>query len=208
MGRTPCCDKEHKSKGAWSREEDELLINYIKLHGEGNWRSLPKPAGLLRCGKSCRLRWVNYLRPNLKKGNFTKEETDQIIHLHSLLGNKWSQIATRLPGRTDNEIKNYWNSHLKGYLYAIGIDPVTHQTTTTQPANSHVTTHSTPQIYYFNVFLNSKLQISTHDGQVSDCNITEESPPQLNLNLSMAPPSQPQDAPIAERQEHVLSTKN
>ncbi|MED6186942.1 hypothetical protein PIB30_071579 [Stylosanthes scabra] len=127
MGRSPCCEKEHTNKGAWTKEEDERLINYIKLHGEGCWRSLPKAAGLLRCGKSCRLRWINYLRPDLKRGNFTEEEDELIINLHSLLGNKWSLIAARLPGRTDNEIKNYWNTHIKRKLYSRGIDPQTHR---------------------------------------------------------------------------------
>ncbi|XP_057731656.1 myb-related protein 308-like [Arachis stenosperma] len=127
MGRSPCCEKEHTNKGAWTKEEDERLINYIKIHGEGCWRSLPKAAGLLRCGKSCRLRWINYLRPDLKRGNFTEEEDELIINLHSLLGNKWSLIAARLPGRTDNEIKNYWNTHIKRKLYSRGIDPQTHR---------------------------------------------------------------------------------
>nr|QOV09160.1 MYB protein [Forsythia suspensa] len=113
MGRSPCCEKAHTNKGAWTKEEDDRLIAYIRAHGEGCWRSLPKAAGLLRCGKSCRLRWINYLRPDLKRGNFTEEEDELIIKLHSLLGNKWSLIAGRLPGRTDNEIKNYWNSWIK-----------------------------------------------------------------------------------------------
>ncbi|CAA2944471.1 myb-related 330-like [Olea europaea subsp. europaea] len=126
MGRSPCCDKAHTNKGAWTKEEDQRLINYIRLHGEGCWRSLPKAAGLLRCGKSCRLRWINYLRPDLKRGNFTEEEDDIIIKLHSLLGNKWSLIAARLPGRTDNEIKNYWNTHIKRKLISHGIHPQTH----------------------------------------------------------------------------------
>ncbi|KAF7840192.1 myb-related protein 308-like [Senna tora] len=127
MGRSPCCEKEHTNKGAWTKEEDQRLISYINQHGEGCWRSLPKAAGLLRCGKSCRLRWINYLRPDLKRGNFTDEEDDLIINLHSLLGNKWSLIAARLPGRTDNEIKNYWNTHIKRKLYSRGIDPQTHR---------------------------------------------------------------------------------
>ncbi|XP_047332687.1 myb-related protein 308-like [Impatiens glandulifera] len=126
MGRSPCCEKAHTNKGAWTKEEDDRLIAYIRAHGEGCWRSLPKAAGLLRCGKSCRLRWINYLRPDLKRGNFTDEEDELIIKLHSLLGNKWSLIAARLPGRTDNEIKNYWNTHIKRKLLNRGIDPVTH----------------------------------------------------------------------------------
>lgn len=88
MGRSPCCEKAHTNKGAWTKEEDQLLIDYIRIHGEGCWHSLPKAAGLLRCGKSCRLRWINYLRPDLKRGNFTEEDDELIIKLHSLLGNK------------------------------------------------------------------------------------------------------------------------
>ncbi|XP_058215542.1 myb-related protein 308-like [Rhododendron vialii] len=127
MGRSPCCEKAHTNKGAWTKEEDDRLIAYIRAHGEGCWRSLPKAAGLLRCGKSCRLRWINYLRPDLKRGNFTEEEDELIIKLHSLLGNKWSLIAGRLPGRTDNEIKNYWNTHIRRKLMNRGIDPATHR---------------------------------------------------------------------------------
>ncbi|GAB4861450.1 hypothetical protein Ancab_036652 [Ancistrocladus abbreviatus] len=127
MGRAPCCEKAHTNKGAWTKEEDQRLIDYIRVHGEGCWRALPKAAGLLRCGKSCRLRWINYLRPDLKRGNFTEEEDELIIKLHSLLGNKWSLIAGRLPGRTDNEIKNYWNTHIKRKLLSRGLDPQTHR---------------------------------------------------------------------------------
>ncbi|KAL6517423.1 hypothetical protein OROMI_033124 [Orobanche minor] len=134
MGRSPCCEKAHTNKGAWTKEEDDRLIGYIRAHGEGCWRSLPKAAGLLRCGKSCRLRWINYLRPDLKRGNFTEDEDEIIIKLHSLLGNKWSLIAGRLPGRTDNEIKNYWNTHIRRKLLIRGIDPTTHRPTMNEAA--------------------------------------------------------------------------
>ncbi|XP_057974915.1 transcription factor MYB58-like [Malania oleifera] len=115
-GRAPCCDKARVKKGPWTQAEDLRLISFIQKHGHPNWRALPKQAGLLRCGKSCRLRWINYLRPDIKRGNFTPEEADTIINLHYSLGNKWSKIAAQLPGRTDNEIKNYWNTHLKKRL--------------------------------------------------------------------------------------------
>ncbi|XP_023741633.1 transcription factor MYB111 [Lactuca sativa] len=112
MGRAPCCEKVGLKRGRWTAQEDEILSNYIQAHGEGCWRSLPKNAGLLRCGKSCRLRWINYLRSDVRRGNISKEEEDVITRLHVSLGNRWSLIAAHLPGRTDNEIKNYWNSHL------------------------------------------------------------------------------------------------
>ncbi|KAG4169932.1 hypothetical protein ERO13_A12G113400v2 [Gossypium hirsutum] len=127
MGRAPCCSKVGLHRGPWTPREDTLLVKYIQAHGEGHWRSFPKKAGLLRCGKSCRLRWMNYLRPDIKRGNITPDEEDLIIRLHSLLGNRWSLIAGRLPGRTDNEIKNYWNTHLSKRLLSQGTDPNTHK---------------------------------------------------------------------------------
>ncbi|KAG9155010.1 hypothetical protein Leryth_012183 [Lithospermum erythrorhizon] len=123
MGKAPCCSKVGLHRGPWSSKEDMLLTNYVQTHGEGQWRALPNKAGLLRCGKSCRLRWMNYLRPGIKRGNISIDEEDLIVRLHKLLGNRWSLIAGRLPGRTDNEIKNYWNTHLIKKLRDEGIEP-------------------------------------------------------------------------------------
>ncbi|GMI64016.1 myb domain protein 42 [Hibiscus trionum] len=127
MGRQPCCEKFGVKKGPWTAEEDKKLINFILTNGHCCWRAVPKLAGLRRCGKSCRLRWTNYLRPDLKRGLLSEAEEQMVIDLHSRLGNRWSKIAARLPGRTDNEIKNHWNTHIKKKLIKMGIDPTTHE---------------------------------------------------------------------------------
>ncbi|GLJ43292.1 hypothetical protein SUGI_0899000 [Cryptomeria japonica] len=117
MGRAPCCDKANVKKGPWSPEEDSKLKAYIEKHGTGgNWIALPQKVGLKRCGKSCRLRWLNYLRPNIKHGGFSEEEDNIICGLYISIGSRWSIIAAQLPGRTDNDIKNYWNTRLKKKL--------------------------------------------------------------------------------------------
>eukprot|EP01018_Ginkgo_biloba_P007580 Gb_22885 [translate_table: standard] len=139
MGRSACCSKDQGlNRGAWTAKEDMILSEYIKTHGHGGWKSLPRKAGLKRCGKSCRLRWLNYLRPDIKRGNISPEEEELIIKMHGLLGNRWSLIAGRLPGRTDNEIKNYWNTHLSKKLLLMS-DELDHKTekTVEDIHNSH-----------------------------------------------------------------------
>nr|AKV16373.1 MYB4 [Fagopyrum tataricum] len=204
--RKPCCDKEAGiNKGAWSKQEDQKLIDYISAHGEGCWRSLPKAAGLLRCGKSCRLRWINYLRPDIKRGNFAQDEEDLIIKLHALLGNRWSLIAGRLPGRTDNEVKNYWNSHIRKKLIKMGIDPNNHKPQQHLPI-LHPPTSRTSQI------TNSSGSGSMEDASKPDegishvlvSTIDQESsatPLDLNLDLTIAMPPSPSIRRILKREE-------
>nr|GMD64557.1 transcription factor RAX2-like [Ipomoea batatas] len=130
MGRAPCCDKSKVKKGPWSPEEDAKLKDFIDKNGTGgNWIALPQKAGLKRCGKSCRLRWLNYLRPNIKHGEFSEEEDRVICSLYATIGSRWSIIAAQLPGRTDNDIKNYWNTKLKKKLMTFCSS--SHTTTTT-----------------------------------------------------------------------------
>ncbi|KAK9168596.1 hypothetical protein Syun_000736 [Stephania yunnanensis] len=105
-------------KGPWLEEEDERLVAFVGLMGERRWDTIARVSGLRRSGKSCRLRWLNYLRPDLKHGQMTAEEECMILQLHKQLGNKWSKIARSLPGRTDNEIKNYWRTHLRKKVQA------------------------------------------------------------------------------------------
>ncbi|XP_068644491.1 transcription factor MYB59 [Aristolochia californica] len=105
--------QEETRKGPWMEQEDLRLVFFVGIFGERRWDFIAKVSGLNRTGKSCRLRWVNYLHPGLKRGRMTPQEERLVLELHSRWGNRWSRIARRLPGRTDNEIKNYWRTHMR-----------------------------------------------------------------------------------------------
>ncbi|XVE70844.1 hypothetical protein DITRI_Ditri10aG0103000 [Diplodiscus trichospermus] len=136
------CTRKEVNRGAWTAEEDQKLAQVIEINGPKRWRSVAAKAGLNRCGKSCRLRWLNYLRPNIKRGNISDQEEDLILRLHKLLGNRWSLIAGRLPGRTDNEIKNYWNTNLGKRAKAQASTPIFIEAPPTKSRHKKVTTDS------------------------------------------------------------------
>ncbi|MCD9645611.1 hypothetical protein HAX54_034627 [Datura stramonium] len=143
--------EEIMKMGAWSPEEDQKLKTYIMRFGIWNWNLMPKFAGLSRTGKSCRLRWMNYLRPDVKRGPFTIEERETVIKMYQELGNRWSAIAARLPGRTDNEVKNFFHTHLKKHLGVKNMDvPARRRKSVSKKTKSRKANEKTPLLFLDN----------------------------------------------------------
>ncbi|XP_043700469.1 transcription factor MYB26-like [Telopea speciosissima] len=189
-----CCSKQKVKRGLWSPEEDDKLLKYITTYGHGCWSSVPKLAGLQRCGKSCRLRWINYLRPDLKRGSFSELEERIIIDVHRILGNRWAQIAKHLPGRTDNEVKNFWNSCVKKKLIAQGLDPKTHNLLS---SHQSITTNNNKQDAFNNFHINYQEPISSIFS-VRSCSHMRDGPKNTNppfITLLPSPPPPPPPPP-------------
>ncbi|XP_068643222.1 MYB-like transcription factor EOBI [Aristolochia californica] len=183
-------------KGPWTLEEDSVLIHYISSHGEGRWNLLARCSGLKRTGKSCRLRWLNYLKPDVKRGNLTPAEQLLILELHSKWGNRWSRIAQHLPGRTDNEIKNYWRTRVQKQARQLKIDANSTkfrdairffwmprllqqmQSTQMQSSSAIDASNSTPAIF------NQAFESSQPDSPTSDCNKTQSNSNSLGDDCS------------------------
>ncbi|PIA37638.1 hypothetical protein AQUCO_03000294v1 [Aquilegia coerulea] len=205
-----CCSKQKVKRGLWSPEEDEKLVKCINTHGHSCWSAVPKLAGLQRCGKSCRLRWINYLRPDLKRGSFSAQEERIIIDVHRILGNRWAQIAKHLPGRTDNEVKNFWNSCIKKKLLAQGLDPKTHnlmppsQQNIKNACNVNQFYQQPPSVFSMNSQFRSDNNVTPMDINQSFITLAPPHPPNTNIY----PPSLDQAMSTFnyQNQNHVWTT--
>ncbi|KAJ4893470.1 myb domain protein 67 [Raphanus sativus] len=204
-----CCGKHKVKRGLWSPEEDAKLLRYITTHGHPSWSSVPKLAGLQRCGKSCRLRWINYLRPDLKRGSFTAEEEQTIIDVHRILGNKWAQIAKHLPGRTDNEVKNFWNSCIKKKLLSQGLDPSTHNLMPSHKRSASSSSGNNPkQSKTKSIMANPTFDQSTTAFSITNVNPYTSNKPNRVKSPNQAPiPSQPV-IPIDHTMSSLLNDEN
>ncbi|KAK2441672.1 Myb-related protein 306-like [Trifolium repens] len=192
MGRPPCCEKIGVKKGPWTPEEDIILVSFIQEHGPGNWRSVPNKTGLMRCSKSCRLRWTNYLRPGIKRGNFNDHEEKMIIHLQALLGNRWAAIASYLPQRTDNDIKNYWNTHLRKKLKNIQIQ--------TGNNNNEKEENTSPQV---KGQWERRLQTDIHMAKQALCEALSLNNPKPILQAETNSTNESQTSPYASNTENI-----
>ncbi|GMI97775.1 hypothetical protein HRI_003446800 [Hibiscus trionum] len=190
MGRAPCCDKANVKRGPWSPDEDNALRNYLHKHGTGgNWIALPRKAGLKRCGKSCRLRWLNYLRPDIKHGGFTEEEDNIICSLYNNIGSRWSIIAAQLPGRTDNDVKNHWNTKLKKRVLLSGKTSTDGSTCSVPVADGTATSSSYQQNHdYSGLVLDQIDQFPLPE--LMDYSTTTSTATAANNNYSVSPSSQ------------------
>ncbi|CAA0817252.1 Transcription factor MYB113 [Striga hermonthica] len=156
-------------KGAWTKDEDVRLRKCIEEYGEGKWHLVPLRAGLKRCRKSCRMRWLNYLSPDIKRGVFTNDEVDLIVRLHKLLGNRWSLIAGRIPGRTANDVKNFWNSRMEKKSTVTRPRPMVPTSTHdgTEPSENHDNPENSRQVEEPDECMrwwNSLLRVTTENG--------------------------------------------
>ncbi|KAL6565875.1 hypothetical protein OROHE_004930 [Orobanche hederae] len=191
-------------KGPWKAEEDEVLRNHVRKYGPRDWSSIRSNGLLRRTGKSCRLRWVNKLRPNLKTGmKFSAEEERTVIDLQAQYGNKWATISTFLPGRTDNDVKNFWSSRQKRLARMLQLQPISNFTEEAPKMSSSMEEASLAK----SQSCSSSLHIIDNPGTVKMVPFAYPSYEPDTLGIEYTPADQKQMTIIQEQQEesHDLS---
>ncbi|VAH59264.1 hypothetical protein VPH35_043797 [Triticum aestivum] len=173
-------------KGPWSKEEDDIIVEMVKKYGPKKWSTIAQ-ALPGRIGKQCRERWHNHLNPGINKDAWTQEEEITLIHAHRMYGNKWAELTKFLPGRTDNSIKNHWNSSVKKKIDSYMSSGLLAQVSRLPLIEHHAHFNSSPAI----------TQQNSEDSDSNAVREVEDSSGCSQSSLAMVSCSQAQDTNLA-----------